>query len=684
MDMKQGCSRVNHFLMFLFTFTVCHLPVHSQNPRQSHLSDRSVLSKASRSLSPLYSNMLSRDAGLLPSSSHRWRQTDDYVSYVYTFKELYLFSYFDDTEIVVADETERILWQGSLTEDSVQFLDLGEGVYRISGTKKYAVLIGDPVYDSTVGYFALDENSCPLSTKLLTFNPYSNMERWGDRAYFILWSYQDNTDVILRDLDTGDIIWSGTLNEGEYRAFQEETSERFLKVEATQPVAAQSYVDTGYFVPASNNTFTGRLFYVYSGGLEFEGDLHGEDIQVIAYHDDTNAEIRELSGNPVWAGTLDEGDIHNEANVYKKYLRVTSDKDISVCSMPYSQGNDTYHHLMLAQDIQGDGIGKLFFVPCIMGNLNFLVYEDDTHIVVTKMNDMRVMMNRMLDAFEYAMLPTMFDVYRVESDKSISVVESSGIRAGAEFVPLYYNVSASIYPYAQSPVDAGKEFWVDIHVGDEALAVSRLYGVSFLISWEDDDVMNDWVEHNTPDPTTPALEAGDFLGTSNDVRVEGWWHHYPDTIAAAVTRISTDETASGTGVIMRIPFRSSGQTPDSTAVIFNISDVTANDDQWNPIRLIPDDFELIILHKQGIRPNPFTPNGDGYNDFVEFNLTELRRDGGTITIYNLWGKKVRQIENAMVWYGRDDDGHVLPPGSYLYIVESRGKTVAKGVLGLAR
>jgi len=608
-------STLRRCFYFSALLLVCHVSIHGQIPQDMGVTDRSILSRSSKTVFPMYAGQHSQDASRFASSSHRLLQAHDYASYVYTFKELYLFSYFNDTEIVVNDETGAVLWQGVLQEDSVQFLDLGEGVYRISGTKKYAVLIGDPVHDSTVGYFALDENSRPLSTKLLTFNPDVNIERWGDRAYFILWAYQDDTDVILSDLDTGEIIWSGTLHDGEYTAFQETTSERFLKIEATKPVSAQSYVDTGYFIPASNNTYSGRIFYVYSGGfIDWEGDLHGEDIQVIAYHNDTQVEIRELSGNPIWAGTLDEGEIHNEPSVYKKYLKVTSDKDVSVCSMPYFETVNVYHHLMLAQDTEGRGIGEKFFVPCIKGRLDFLAYENETRVVMKKTSDSTVVLDAMLNAFQHTTWQTTFDVYRVESSKPISIIESSGTHAGAEFVPLYYNVPAPIYPVTVSPQNAGDAFWVDVFVGDSTQPVNTLYGVAFAIHY-------DTQRTQLVLPLDENVELGEFLGDPDDVI---FLHTPEDALAGDSLRLAatrTDgRTRSGWGRLFRVKFRTVHSTPDTT-ITFTLSSVTASDSILNPITLVTRSLSVDIEAKVTVWPGD--TNDDGIvnqNDMLPIGL----------------------------------------------------------------
>jgi large repetitive protein len=71
-------------------------------------------------------------------------------------------------------------------------------------------------------------------------------------------------------------------------------------------------------------------------------------------------------------------------------------------------------------------------------------------------------------------------------------------------------------------------------------------------------------------------------------------------------------------------------------------------------------------------PNAITPNGDGLNDFLEFELLE---DPGTIypdnelLIFNRWGDivyRARPYNND--WSGRGNDGKELPHGTYYYVL----------------
>ena len=106
-------------LFLLFDLTI----LNAQTDSTMHYHNRSELSHCAISPNPLPS----RSIGISPETA---LQDLIYMSYVYTFKELYVFSYFENTEIVVTNEDGNVLWQGVLDRDSYEFMDLGEGVYQ--------------------------------------------------------------------------------------------------------------------------------------------------------------------------------------------------------------------------------------------------------------------------------------------------------------------------------------------------------------------------------------------------------------------------------------------------------------------------------------------------------------------------------------------------------------------------
>ena len=78
-----------------------------------------------------------------------------------------------------------------------------------------------------------------------------------------------------------------------------------------------------------------------------------------------------------------------------------------------------------------------------------------------------------------------------------------------------------------------------------------------------------------------------------------------------------------------------------------------------------------------VTPNPFTPNGDGVNDEIAFAFSVYKvniEKPASVTIYNLAGRKVRELEEQrpqasgpyqILWDGVDDEGERVPPGLYI-------------------
>ena len=79
-------------------------------------------------------------------------------------------------------------------------------------------------------------------------------------------------------------------------------------------------------------------------------------------------------------------------------------------------------------------------------------------------------------------------------------------------------------------------------------------------------------------------------------------------------------------------------------------------------------------------PRAITPNGDGINDEVEISYDLFKLTSGaevTLAVHKLSGAQIRLLYAGSeasgryrhTWDGRDDDGHTVPPGIYLYALE---------------
>ncbi|HHS51012.1 MAG TPA: hypothetical protein ENN07_07855 [candidate division Zixibacteria bacterium] len=91
-------------------------------------------------------------------------------------------------------------------------------------------------------------------------------------------------------------------------------------------------------------------------------------------------------------------------------------------------------------------------------------------------------------------------------------------------------------------------------------------------------------------------------------------------------------------------------------------------------------------------PNPFTPDGDGINDYAQFVYPEMYRLDGTIYIYNTRNVKVREIHvnygpgafEMARWDGTDRFGKLMPMGLYMYVIMTENIVVCEGTVTLVR
>ncbi len=89
-----------------------------------------------------------------------------------------------------------------------------------------------------------------------------------------------------------------------------------------------------------------------------------------------------------------------------------------------------------------------------------------------------------------------------------------------------------------------------------------------------------------------------------------------------------------------------------------------------------------------VRPNPFTPNSDGFNDEAVFDFGELVVTQPELKIFSFRGKLLATLNaslgSTLMWDGRDSSGKEQQPGMYLYVFSDNRKRIAGGYLVLAR
>ncbi|MDI6401627.1 CARDB domain-containing protein [Balneolaceae bacterium ANBcel3] len=98
----------------------------------------------------------------------------------------------------------------------------------------------------------------------------------------------------------------------------------------------------------------------------------------------------------------------------------------------------------------------------------------------------------------------------------------------------------------------------------------------------------------------------------------------------------------------------------------------------------------VIEGRVFVTPNPFTPNNDGFNDVLEFDMTQIADiHDPQIQIFSFNGRLVKTLSAdafdgaSMYWDGRDQNGNVLRPGVYLYVIENNNSLLHRGAVTLA-
>lgn len=76
-----------------------------------------------------------------------------------------------------------------------------------------------------------------------------------------------------------------------------------------------------------------------------------------------------------------------------------------------------------------------------------------------------------------------------------------------------------------------------------------------------------------------------------------------------------------------------------------------------------------------IGPKPFTPNGDGRDDFLSITVETGAAASASLSVYGFSGRKLRGFPSPLVprilWNGRQDNGAPAPAGPFFVVLETR-------------
>lgn len=82
-------------------------------------------------------------------------------------------------------------------------------------------------------------------------------------------------------------------------------------------------------------------------------------------------------------------------------------------------------------------------------------------------------------------------------------------------------------------------------------------------------------------------------------------------------------------------------------------------------------------------PRFFTPNGDGFNDTWRIKNLDLLPKS-TVTIYNRYGKLLKQLNSSAIYWNGFFNGHILPADDYWFSLNFEDGKIIKGHFSLKR
>ncbi|MGK9477659.1 CARDB domain-containing protein [Melioribacter sp. OK-6-Me] len=521
---------------------------------------------------------------------------------VYTFGDITVFSYFDNTVVSIYDASNNFISSETLNMDSYHTFNYGSGIFRIVGNKTYTVLVGDAITSTVNGFYAVDESGRAVSTKFNTWMSNSSF----NQDDFIIFGYQDNTGFTVKNLQTGTLIAAGTLNEGENYSFKNAGNIPYglpLQVSATKPVSVLSYEDQDYYVPSSNGSFVGTLFYGFSG---YNGYWQNS-ITVTSYSDNNNIIVKNtITGETISEYTLQKGQVHSDGITSAVFWTVTSSQPVSAANIPYAGWKDSYYYMTRAIDETGKGFGKLFYVPTIASNIHVFSFENNNNITITQLGE--------YDLFPYTNPSTIWSgtlnegefyyfnsaygnyVYKIESSGYVSVLQSNG-GAGADFMPLAYSLDYPDLAISTSDIELSKSD-EEINAGDKITITVTVHNYGSVPA--NNVVITAFDGDPDAGGSAPPIGSGSIVSIPAGT-TEIFTYNYTVPLAPEYRTI----------VVKVDPLNNITESNESNNKAFR--SIKPNEELLPPLAVTVTAPSSLILQNDVLSPNPFTVQLDIFN-----------------------------------------------------------------------
>ncbi|MBN2380634.1 hypothetical protein JXM67_12605 [candidate division WOR-3 bacterium] len=390
-------------------------------------------------------------------------QRDTFISFMYIYEDVVIFSYADDNYCRLLTEDGQTVWEDTLQKDGFAYVNqwpTGEaidlGVYQVIADKKFTALSGNVVYNSS-NWHAVDRDGRPIGTYFLTATH-------TDRPA-VIFSYQDNIHVLVRNLRNTSILWEGDLDSVRYYLLEIPSDDTLpvISIKASKPVSVMAscgVMDT--YIPTFSGSYTGQDFIMGGCGTHV--------INIIPWEDNTTVTVVNLDdpADTIWTKTLeDRGILETRFLAGSKgtllAVYVHADKDISICQVPYLSNGETSfaEYLIRGIDRDGLGLGTEFYVPMVrskaptmsewFSKLHVFSNNENTHVRVKRISKYTGEETQVwagyLDRGEYFEYSTPSNgIIHVTSTNKVAVQACCGFDDTNPFYGDFYSVGADFMP----------------------------------------------------------------------------------------------------------------------------------------------------------------------------------------------------------------------------------------------
>ena len=356
-----------------------------------------------------------------------------YTTYFYTANEAVVHGYEKDTKVrIISLEQGGTIWEGEVQAGQTKLIPTGKGVFSFVSDKKASILVGTPSRCAVVGYWVRDRDGSFRSDHFISQLP-SQSHFASDRV--LIWAWED-AEIQVTDTTADKLLFKGKVSKGGYheleRAQVAQLPSHVIEVRTSggkKDVAVQVYYDEGFFVPSKDGRAAGTEFMTYVGTTT----TGHNDLQLFSYGGPAKVTVEDIKAKSIlWQGQVAGDSVHN-LTLADKFVRITSDREISASVTPYKHYVGPYqeHHYGAGQE--GTGIENNFLITTPQ-ELWIFSYFDQNPVTVTDMTTGKVVWEGTLNKNKPVGPHPGHGFYRVRSAKGISVM--GGAEAcGAEYSP---------------------------------------------------------------------------------------------------------------------------------------------------------------------------------------------------------------------------------------------------------